>query len=76
MPVEYEELKGILENSFNDAIIGIKALVPDDDHWEITISSSEFNNISKLAQHKLVHSKLKGSKAEFIHALSIKTVVS
>ena len=45
----------------------------DNNHYEATIKSSEFNNISKVEQHKLVYKSLKGKMGNELHALSITT---
>ena len=44
------------------------------DHLQVTVISSEFNELSLIKQHKLVYSALKDELAsEVIHALSLKT---
>ena len=44
------------------------------DHLQVTVISSEFNELSLIKQHKLVYSALKEELAsEVIHALSLKT---
>ena len=42
-------------------------------HYAVTIKSSQFNNISKIEQHKLVYKSLKGKMGNELHALSITT---
>ena len=32
----------------------------DNNHYQATIKSSQFNNLSKIEQHKLVYKSLKG----------------
>ena len=44
------------------------------DHLQVTVTSSEFNGLSLIKQHKLVYSALKDELAtEAIHALALKT---
>ena len=44
------------------------------DHLQVTVTSSQFNGLSLVKQHKLVYSALKNELAsEAIHALALKT---
>ena len=44
------------------------------DHLQVTVTSTEFNDLSLVKQHKLVYSALKEELAsEAIHALALKT---
>tara|TARA_B100000965_G_scaffold88500_2_gene71867 strand:- start:121 stop:351 length:231 start_codon:yes stop_codon:yes gene_type:complete len=47
------------------------------DHLQVTVISSEFNDLSLIKQHQLVYSALKNELAsEAIHALALKTQTS
>ena len=59
MALPIDEIKKLIR--FNsDAIIEIKDLMGDSNHYAAVIKSSKFNNISKIEQHKLVYKSLKG----------------
>ena len=73
MPLPVDEIKKLIKNSIPDATIEIKDLMGDSNHYEATIKSSYFNNISKIEQHKLVYKSLKGKMGNELHALSITT---
>ena len=73
MPLPINEIKRLIKESIPDASIEIKDLMGDNNHYEATIKSSEFNNISKVEQHKLVYNSLKGKMGNELHALSITT---
>ena len=45
----------------------------DNNHYEATIISSKFNNLSKIEQHKMVYNSLKGKMGNELHAFSITT---
>ena len=62
-----------LKESLPDAIIEIKDLMGDNNHYQATIKSSQFNNLSKIEQHKLVYKSLKGKMGNELHALSLNT---
>ena len=73
MPLPVDEIKKLIKDSFPDASIEIKDLMGDSNHYAATIISSQFNNISKIEQHKLVYKSLKGKMGKELHALSITT---
>ena len=73
MPIPLEEIKKLIKESIPDATIEIKDLMWDSNHYSATIKSSQFNNISKIEQHKLVYKSLKGKMGNELHALSITT---
>ena len=60
MPLPVDEIKKLIKDSIPDASIEIKDLMGDSNHYAATIKSSQFNNISKIEQHKLVYKSLKG----------------
>ena len=73
MALPIEEIKKLIKDSIPDASIEIKDLMGDSNHYAATIKSSQFNNLSKIEQHKLVYKSLKGKMGNELHALAIKT---
>ena len=73
MPLPVDEIKKLIKDSIPDASIEIKDLMGDSNHYAATIKSSQFNNISKIEQHKLVYKSLKGKMGNELHAFSIIT---
>ena len=73
MALPIEEIKKMITDSIPDAIIEIKDLVGDNNHYSAKIISKEFNGLSKIDQHKLVYKSLKGKMGNELHALSITT---
>ena len=73
MPLPIEEIKKLIKESIPDASIEIEDLMGDNNHYSATITSSKFNNLSKIEQHKLVYKSLKGKMGNELHALSITT---
>ena len=62
---QLKSLAGVNEASVNISLNGtnsqeIKDLMGDSNHYAATIKSSQFNNLSKIEQHKLVYDALKG----------------
>tara|TARA_B100001248_G_scaffold129613_1_gene97176 strand:- start:5949 stop:6182 length:234 start_codon:yes stop_codon:yes gene_type:complete len=73
MPIPIEEIKKLIKESIPDAIIEIKDLMGDNNHYSATIKSKIFNGLNKIEQHKLVYKSLKGKMGNELHALSITT---
>ena len=73
MPLPLDEIKKLIKDSIPDASIEIEDLMGDNNHYSATITSSKFNNLSKIDQHKLVYKSLKGKMGNELHALSITT---
>jgi|TARA_B110000914_G_C15168662_1_gene311808 stress-induced morphogen len=73
MALAIEEIKKLILSSIPDAVIEIKDLVGDNNHYSAKIISKLFTGISKIEQHKLVYKSLKGKMGNELHALSITT---
>tara|TARA_B100001093_G_scaffold510641_1_gene576907 strand:- start:857 stop:1087 length:231 start_codon:yes stop_codon:yes gene_type:complete len=73
MALSIEEIKKLISSSIPDAIIEIKDLVGDNNHYSAKITSKIFNGKSKIEQHKLVYKSLQGKMGNELHALSIIT---
>ena len=76
MPLPIDEIKKLIKESIQDAIIEIKDLMGDNNHYSATIKSKKFNNLNKIEQHKLVYKSLKGKMGNELHALSLTTEVN
>ncbi len=76
MPLQINEIKKLIKESIPDAIIEIKDLMGDNNHYSATIKSKLFNNLNKIEQHKLVYKSLKGKMGNELHALSITTLAN
>ena len=75
MALPKEEIKKLILSSIPDAVIDIKDLMGDNNHYSAIIKSKLFNNLNKIEQHKLVYKSLKGKMGNELHALSITTEV-
>ena len=73
MAMNLKEIEKLIKEALPDAIIEIQDLAGDGNHYSATITSSKFSGISKIEQHKLVYSSLKGKMGNELHALAIKT---
>ena len=73
MPLPIDEIKKLIKDAIPDASIEIKDLMGDKNHYSATIKSSQFNNMTKIEQHKLVYKSLKGKMGNELHALALTT---
>jgi len=73
MALPVKEIKNLITSSIPDAVIEIKDLMGDNNHYSAIIESKMFNGLSKIEQHKMVYKSLKGKMGNELHALSITT---
>ena len=74
MGLKIEEIKKLIKASIPDAEISIEDLAGDENHYSATIKSKIFSGKSKIEQHQLVYSALKGKMGNELHALALKTL--
>ena len=68
-----KELEALIKEAFADATVEIQDLAGDENHYSATVISSQFAGKSKIEQHKMVYSALKGKMGNQLHALALKT---
>ena len=73
MAMNLKEIEALIKESLPDAVIEIKDLAGDGNHYSATVTSSNFSGKSKIEQHKMVYNSLKGKMGNELHALAIKT---
>ena len=73
MAMDLNEIESLIKDAMPDAIVEIQDLAGDGNHYSATIMSSQFAGKSKIEQHKMVYSSLKGKMGNELHALAIKT---
>ena len=73
MAMDLKEIEKLIKEALPDAFVEIQDLAGDGNHYSATISSSKFNGISKIEQHKIVYNSLKGKMGNELHALALNT---
>ena len=73
MAMDLKEIEKYIKEALPDAQIEIQDLAGDGNHYSATVSSIEFVGKTKIEQHKMVYSSLKGRMGNELHALAIKT---
>lgn len=75
MPMTAEEITTRIQAALPDAIIELKDLAGDNDHWEATITSSAFAGLPRVRQHQLVYAAFGEHMGTTLHALAVKTKI-
>ncbi len=73
MAVEAQEILSCLKAAFPSAVIDLKDLVGDQDHYEVKIFCDSFVGKPRVIQHQMVYQALGERMKSKLHALSIKT---
>jgi stress-induced morphogen len=74
MGMKKEEIIEMIVKSLPDAEVEVKDLAGDDNHYAATVTSSLFEGITKVNQHKMVYDALEGKMGGVLHALSLTTL--
>ncbi|MFT7667607.1 MAG: stress-induced morphogen [Planctomycetota bacterium] len=63
----------LLSDYFPDGEIKVVDLTGTSDHFGVDVTSTQFEGLSLIKQHKLVHAAVGDHLTDAIHALDIKT---
>ena len=74
MGMKKDEIIEMIVKSLPDAKVEVKDLAGDDNHYAATVTSSLFEGITKVNQHKMVYDALEGKMGGVLHALSLTTL--
>ena len=74
MGMKKNEIEKMIIAALPDALVDIKDLAGDDNHYAATVTSILFNGKSKVTQHKMVYDALDGKMGGVLHALSLTTL--
>jgi len=73
MSMTANEIEELLLESFPNAKITIDDLRGDGDHYAAQIITEEFKGKTRVQQHQMVYSAMKGKMATDLHALALNT---
>jgi stress-induced morphogen len=74
MPMSATDIEHFIVEALPDAVVEIKDLAGDGDHYAATVTSSAFVGKSRVQQHQMVYAALKGNMGGVLHALALTTV--
>ena len=68
-----QEIIRIIEQTLDDNDAQVYVFDPDGEHFEALVVSHKFENLSLVAQHKMIMKPLKNAFETSVHALGLKT---
>lgn len=74
MPMTADEITRRIASALPDADIQLEDLAGDNDHWKVTVTSSAFAGLSRVAQHRLVNAAFGTDLGTTLHALAVVTL--
>ena len=73
MAMARADIERMIREALPDAKVEIQDLAGDGDHYSATVVSSAFRGKSRVQQHQMVYSALKGRMGGELHALALTT---
>jgi len=70
-----EEIEAMILAAFPDAVVEIRDLAGDGDHYAARVISPSFAGMNRVRQHQAVYAALKGKMGTDLHALQLETLV-
>ncbi len=75
MPMSAPEIEQLIKAKFPDALVELKDLAGDNDHWAAHVVSAAFKGKTRVAQHQMIYEALGGRMGGVLHALQLTTAV-
>ena len=75
MPMAASEIQAMIVAAFPDAVVEIRDLAGDGDHYAARVVSPSFAGMSRVRQHQAIYAALKGKMGTDLHALQLETLV-
>ena len=73
MAMAAQEIEQFIKDGLPDAVVEIKDLAGDGNHYAATVISQAFKGKSRVQQHQMVYAALKGNMGGVLHALALTT---
>ncbi len=73
MAMDAGEIERLIKKKLPDAIVTIRDLAGDGDHYAAEIVSEQFRGKTRVQQHQLVYEALEGNMGGALHALALQT---
>jgi stress-induced morphogen len=73
MPMAPADIEQLIRQAIPDAVIEIRDLAGDGDHYAATVISPAFAGKTRVQQHQMVYAALKGNMGDALHALALTT---
>jgi stress-induced morphogen len=73
MPMPADEIERRIKAALPDAIVELKDLAGDNDHWSATVTSAAFAGKTRVQQHQLVNAAFGKDLGTVLHSLALTT---
>ena len=73
MAMTASDIERLIKEAIPDAVIEIRDLAGDGDHYAATVISEAFRGKTRVQQHQMVYNALKGGMGSDLHALALQT---
>ena len=73
MAMSSTEIERFIKDGLPDAVVEIKDLAGDGNHYSASVTSAAFKGKSRVQQHQMVYAALKGNMGGVLHALALTT---
>ena len=70
-----DEIETLIRNGIPDAVVEIRDLAGDGDHYAARVVSESFRGLPRIKQHQKVYEALGGRMGGALHALQLSTAV-
>lgn len=75
MPMAASEIEALITAAIPDAVVEIRDIAGDGDHYAAKVVSPSFAGMSRVRQHQMVYKALGGRMGGELHALQLETAV-
>lgn len=75
MAMQAAEIEKLIKDGIPDCDVRIEDLRGDGDHYAAYVSAPSFAGKSRIQQHQMVYTALKGKMDQELHALAIQTSI-
>ena len=75
MPMAASEIERLIREAIPDAVVEIRDLRGDGDHYAARVVSATFAGMPRVRQHQRVYAALGGRMGGELHALQLETAV-
>lgn len=75
MPMPASEIERRIKAALPDAVVEIRDLAGDGDHYAATVTSEAFRGKSRVQQHQMVNAAFGSDLGTVLHSLALQTRV-
>jgi len=73
MAMAANEIEVLIKAALPDARVTVEDLAGDGEHYAATVVSETFRGLSRVKQHQVVYTALRGRMGSELHALALQT---